>query len=125
MARSGQRQETVIDCNRVYYRKAVQASTRKSRVTDRKDGMCKQRVVGEKEGQMMRSGTLGLITIRPSLSLQAQVTPAPQPFASHTTNHLVLITRIFSPFVPPSLLLPSPYALLCGLAFAKVHLILF
>lgn len=40
----------------------------------------------------------------PSPSLQAQVTPAPQPSASLTTNHLVLITRKFSP--PP--FSPSP-----------------
>lgn len=87
---------------------------------------------GEREGEggatkrvMTRSGKVGLITIRPSLSLQAQVTPAPQPSALHTTNHLVLITRIFSPFVPPPPPPPSPYALLCALAFAKVQLILF
>uniref|UniRef100_A0A671VBQ7 Uncharacterized protein n=1 Tax=Sparus aurata TaxID=8175 RepID=A0A671VBQ7_SPAAU len=48
----------------------------------------------------------------PSLSLQAQVTPALQPSALHTTNHLVLITGIFSPFVPPQPLLPSLHALL-------------
>lgn len=79
---------------------------------------------GETKRVMTRSRKVGLITIRPSLSLQAQVTPAPQPSALLTTNHLVLITRIFSPFCPPRLL-PSLHALLCALAFAKVQLILF
>lgn len=80
---------------------------------------------GGGKGVMTRSGKVGLITIRPPLSLQAQVTPVPQPSALHTTNHLVLITRIFSPFVPPPPPLSSPHALLCTLAFAKVQLILF
>lgn len=80
---------------------------------------------GERRRVTTRSGKVGLITIRPSLSLQAQVTPALQPSALHTTNHLVLITGIFSPFVPPQPLLPSLHALLCALAFAKVQLILF
>lgn len=79
----------------------------------------------ERRRVMTRKGKVGLITIRPSLSLQAQVTPVLQPSALHTTNHLVLITGIFSPFAPPLHPLPSLHALLCALAFAKVQLILF
>lgn len=80
---------------------------------------------GERRRVMTRREKVGLITIRPSLSLQAQVTLVLKPSALHTTNHLVLITGIFSPFAPPPLPLPSLHALLCALAFAKVHLILF
>lgn len=36
------------------------------------------------------------------------MTPAPQPSASLTTNHLVLITRKFSPFLPSPPLIPLP-----------------
>lgn len=52
---------------------------------------------------------VSLLLDLPSPSLQAQVTPAPQPSALLTTNHLVLITRKFSPFLPsPPHLLSSP-----------------
>ena len=88
-----------------------------------------RKVPGWREGERGRAPErrrkVGLITIRPSLSLQAQMTPDLQPSASHTTNHLVLITGIFSPFAPPPPFSPSLHALLCALAFAKVRLILF
>lgn len=41
----------------------------------------------ERRTAMRRKGKVGLITKRPSLSLQAQVTPVLYPSAFHTTNH--------------------------------------
>lgn len=150
--RFGRRRETVIDCNSVYYRKPVQAKTGKKHrdrqrkgesVNKKQRGIGGKTVRGEKwslhkrrrEGESDHEGwwrgegrLVSLLLDLPSPSLQAQVTPAPQPSALLTTNHLVLITRKFSPFLlsPPSVpLLPCLHALLCALAFAKVQLILF
>lgn len=74
---------------------------------EKKNGACAGREGWVGEGGVRPRGwwrgegrLVSLLLDLPSPSLQAQVTPAPRPSASLTTNHLVLITRKFSPFLP-------------------------